>query len=483
MGSVPESPAPMFPQKPVADRWAFLFAVEKPLDAKLGSAPYAESGMRKLSATLAEVGIPRTHQFLLLGSHATRAVVDSRLRKLRKSVRKGDEILVALAGPTEGSAFLCWDALADDLPATSLSVPEMLGELASSKASQIVFLLDGSVPDLDAEFEKAPHSAALAAAEPGEASHPATEWQASVWLHLVTEAIAGKAAKSLARDGTLTIESLQRHIERELPRQLRRHLDPGATQTPQVFAVHGDLVLSKPDRSLVAPLLLDPARMRRVAFRGESTIRFKDLAGYRKTFQIPDNSGPSTRRFVAKISHADIRADVDSLFESSREHLGYRRKDLEVTAGQDGIGTVRGPDFEYTVSAAPDADDPSEVRFRREVGTFADVEFVRSEGFAAVFGKLFDQLVFEFAVPIDVSALVDRIEDRPAKGLRVDVSADGKSCEITLAGFSGKATIDRSSLVIHGRAGHPAELLEQFLQFWKTVGPVGEAPALPAAGR
>ena len=104
---------------------------------------------------------------------------------------------------------------------------------------------------------------------------------------------------------------------------------------------------------------------------------------------------------------------------------------------------------------------------------------VRGAAFELVFGKLFDQLAFEFAVPVDVGDLVDRLEDTPADGRKVSVESDGKACEITLSGFAGSVRVDRQALTIRGRAGTSGGLLDQFLAFVSSVGPLGEPLALP----
>ena len=124
-------------------------------------------------------------------------------------------------------------------------------------------------------------------------------------------------------------------------------------------------------------------------------------------------------------------------------------------------------------------DDPAEVLWRREVGQLHDPGFVRGEGFAAVFGGLFDKLVFEFSSPVDVAEFVDRVEDAPPEGAKVSVGSDADECEVTLAGFAGKVTVARQSLVVEGRAGSSAGLLDQFLAFLAKFGPLGEPQALP----
>ena len=72
----------------MADRWAFIVAVEKPLDPTLGATPYAETGAKAIADALTLAGYAKANQFVLLGPHATKTAIESRLRKLKKAVRK-----------------------------------------------------------------------------------------------------------------------------------------------------------------------------------------------------------------------------------------------------------------------------------------------------------------------------------------------------------------------------------------------------------
>lgn len=485
----------------MADRWALIVATDKFLDPNLVPVPYAESGAKALADALAAAGYPKANQVVLLGATATKTVVESRLRKLKKAVKRGDTLLAYWAGrgfSRGGEGYLaCWDTLPDDLADTSLTVADLMTALSGTKAEQVVVLLEtgtgadvgGFASHLDpAElaglFGESPKAVGLLAADAGEAAHPAASLKSAVWTHLLVEALSGHAAKIAGKDGGVTALALHRFVEDELPRVLRRHFEGGTVQTPRLFgeqnagAVVADLspLLGRADGGF----LLDPDRLRRVLFRSESSGRVKDLTHWRKTFDVPANAGPSSRKFVARIADPDVRADLDAVFEAAREHLGYRRKDVEVTTGPDGFGSVRTPDFEYTVTAALDKDEPTKVTWVREVGQFADPGFVRGPGFDALFGKLFDQLAFEFARPVDVEALVDRLEDRPPKGAKVTVASDGASCDVTLTGFAGRVTVTRHALTVRGRGGQSAGLLDQFLAFLQAVGPLGEPLMLPA---
>src|SRR5262249_44723146 len=146
-----------------------------------------------------------------------------------------------------------------------------------------------------------------------------------------------------------------------------------------------------------------------------------------------------------------------------------------------GLGFIRTPDFEYTVSLSVNPDEPTEVIWRREVGRLSSPEFVGSPGFQAIFGSMFDRLVFEFVQPVGVGEFVDRIEGAPAEGVRLGVTSDANAAEIALAGFEGRITVTPAAVTIQGRAGNSASLLQQFLAFLRKFSGLGEAKALPPA--
>lgn len=471
----------------MADRWALVVATDTFLDPALSPLAYAELGAKALAEALTAAGYPKERQTVLLGRHATKAVVESRLRRLRKAAGKSDSVLVYLAGRAADGRLAVADTLPDDLPGTALDPVGVLAELAASKAGQAVLMLEaGDGLDFDRLKAACDGSAKLvcltAADEEGE-PHAAAALKAPVWTHLLAEAFAGRGTAA-DRDGQLTAAGLQRFVEADVPRLLRKHLEPGLSQSPRLFgeanaaAVLADL--SHLTRGSDA--YLDPARLKRVLFRADSRGKVKELTDWRKTFTVPDAASPRNRKFVARIATPDIKADLESVYALCREHLGLKRKDLELTAGDDGFGSLRTPDFEYTVTVGLDPDEPDLVTWRREVGQFADPAFVTGDGFDAVFGKLFDELAFEFAAPVDVPRLIDRLEDRPPKGLKVQAASDGSACEVTLAGFVGRVTVGRQSLAVRGRPGDSAGLLEQFLRFLRAVGPLGEPVALPPAG-
>lgn len=448
------------------DRWVFAVGVEKPLHAALGIYAFADADALALA-----VGVSLSRQVILTGQHATLAAVRARLKRFKKAVKKGDTVLAAWLGPVADGRLVCWDTLPDDPAETALPAAEFVESLTASKAGRVVFLFGAGV-ELRGVIA-APH-AALLAARPEEPIPVAAAAKAGLWPQLIAEALAGKH-RAATVEGVLTAGSLQAFIEDELPRRLRRHLTPGVTQTPLLLGdAAAEIVNLSGTLSEDAGAVLDPARLRRVVFRGETTTRVKDLTDFRKGFQVPDYAGPGSKKFIRRIAEADVKADLEAVFAACREQFGYRRKDLELQTGSDGIGTLRTPDFEYNLMVDLDATDPSKVVWRREAGGFKNADAVRTPAFAAAFPSTFDSLVFEFAGKFDVSAFVDRLEDEPVPGATVNASGDGASCEVALKGFPGTVLVTKHALTVRGRAANAGGLLDVFLAFVRAFGVPGD---------
>jgi hypothetical protein len=439
--------------------------------------------------------------FLVAGTRTTKAVIESHLKRLPKLIGKADSLLVLVVSrgfTFKNAGYLaCADTITADPPGTAIGVRDLFEALRKAKCPETTVLFDvdplpgdadGLTPGLvPGELEHALGDeypfAGLLAAEPDARSFESAALRRGIWRHHLIEMFTGKVRSGVGKDGTLTAAALHEYLADSVPRTLRRTYDTPEEQTPVLLGESRAEQVVADLGKLLGPggELLDPTRMKRVVFRSETPGKIKDLGGYRKTHTLPERANEWARKYVARVAATDIKADLDNVFDMVREQFGYKRKDLDVSAERDGMGFIRTPDFEYTVSVAVNPDEPTEAVWRREVGRLSGPEFVRSDGFKAVFGGLFDRLVFEFAIPVDVADFVDRIEDRPPEGVKVGVASDANHAEIVLAGFAGKVTVTPESVVIQGRPGSSASLLEQFLAFLRKFSGLGEPKALPPA--
>lgn len=484
----------------MAERAAVLIAVETFYEAG-PPVSYAAADAAELARALPAAGYDAEQVLVLAGHRTTKAVIESHLARLPKLLGKPDSLLVLIVsrGFTRRNRgyIACADTIHADVTATAIAVADLVAALHKTRCPEITVLLDldplampgelapsGLCEDeLASLFEDSPSCVGLLASAPGERSFESAQLRHGIWRHHLVEAFTGKTRTGVNTNGTLTAGGLHEFLADAVPRTLRRTYETTQEQTPLLFGeAHAANAVAEL-ASLLGPGrdLLDPARMKRVVFRSESQGRVKDLGGFRKSHALPERANDWARKFVNRIAQPDIKADLDGTFEMLREAFGYKRKDLDVSAERDGLGFIRTPDFEYTVAVEVNANDPTEVLWRREVGRLRDPELVRSPAFASVFGSTFTTLAFEFAVPVDVAEFVDRIEDSPPDGVKVTVASGSDAAEVKLAGFTGNVTVTPHALEIAGRSGATAGLLDQFLNFLRTFAGLGEPRALPPA--
>ncbi len=484
------------------NRAALLIAVETFFEAG-PVVQYAAADCAELLRALPAAGYALERCTLLAAHRTTKAVIEATLKRLPKTVGDAESLLVLVVSRgfnVKGRGYIaCADTIAPDPTETALSITDLFAALNKVKAKEITVLIDTDPLTLaesklvhpgldDAELaellDKSPKCVGLLACAEGERSFESAQLRHGIWRHHLIEAFTGKTRSGVGKDGTLTAAALHEFLTDAVPRTLRRTYETPQEQTPEMHgAANAGVVVAELGKLLGSGGdLLDPTRMKRVVFRAESRSDVKNLSGYRKGQPIPDRANEWARKYVNRVAAGDIKTDLDNTFDMVRETFGYKRKDLDVSAERDGLGFIRTPDFEYTVSLSVNEDDPSEVVWRREVSRLSGPEFVRSEGFRDVFGTTFDRLVFEFAVPVDVADFVDRIEDAPPEGVKVSVASDSGAAVVGLAGFAGKVSVTRDAVTIEGQAGNPSSLMEQFLVFLRKFGGLGEPKALTSGG-
>jgi hypothetical protein len=481
----------------VADRASLIIAVESFSEAG-PPVTYAATDCAEFHRVLPAVGYNPQKCILISGSRTTKAVIESHLKRLPKLIGTVDSLLVFIVSrgfTHKGRGYLvCTDTINPDLTGTSLPIADLFEAIDRTKCQEVTFLLDidslivpGEIvragldeAELTKLFNAYPGYVGLLSTKPGGRSFESAQSRSGIWRHHLIESFSGKTSRGVGPDGFHSAASLQTFLLESVPQTLRKNYDLEHEQIPVLF---GEQYSFTPIADLGQLLgegrnLLDPARLKRVVFRSESVSRVKDLLGFRKTHTLPDRANEWARKYVNRIAVADLKADLDTVFDMVRAEFGYKRKDLDVAADRDGCGFIRTPDFEYVVSLALNPDEPTEVIWRREIGRLSGLEFIRSDGFQAVFSPMFDQLVFEFASSVNIGEFVDHLEDSPPDGVKIAVESDGTHAEITLTGFAGKVTLTPSIVTIQGQPGNTGSLLEQFLVFLRKLTRLGEPKAL-----
>lgn len=432
-----------------------------------------------VAAALTRLGVVDVTQ--LLGPQASKSAIESRVRKLAAATQPGDVVWFVYAGSAFASGvegyLECADTLDDDRRATSLALADIYRALTASGA-KLRFLLDATgVPDDEPLhlFPAHEDNILLVAAGFGEPSQAAGGHR--LWLQRVADALGGKVPEALA-DGELSADSLQAWLMEELPRVIRKAIAQPLPQTPRIYGSPG-VILARVAAAMAESPRLNLKQLKRIVFRGEKRDAVKNLAGFAKGFKLPEAATPSSQKWMHRLAADDLRAQIEETYNTLREHLGFKRKDLETTLAGEGVGFIRTPKFDYTLSVALDADDPTSVIWRREVSQIKNVDVLRTEAFQRVFAGTLDTLEFEFEKPIDVEALIDRIEDEPPPGVKVRVASDASTCDIAVQGFGGRIHVERSLLRVEGGVGlTPDSLVAQFFAFLVQFGGKKGLPAV-----
>jgi hypothetical protein len=481
----------------MADRLALIIAIESHQDPSLPTASHAETDAATLARALVPLGFPRTEQTILLGNQATRTAIASRLRKLVKNPPGSELLFVFFIGHAfaqEGHSYLaCHDTQPDDLAETSLPVKTLLDALTGSGCQRFVLFLDArtgladstfSVTEIESFFGQQPAGVAFLACDEREQSHFSGSLKSGIWLHHVLEALTAKAPRALEGGSLLTADSLQAHLEQEIPRTLRSTFREAPVQTPLRFgpATRGRFLVADVTGALTSSTPTADPRLqplKRGALRSETTGKVRSLAGFRKFHRLPERVNASSRKFVSDLAHDDVKQDVDEIYAALREALAYKRRDVEGSADRSS-GFVRTPDFEYAVSVDLADDDPTTIVWRREVASIRSPDVILSKPFQQVFGGIFDTLVFEFTRPFDLEAWVDCIEEQLPEGVKLRTSSDCSSCDVHVRGFAGVIRLFRDRVEIQGTKTPGSKgLVEAFLHFQDLFSGRRDLQALP----
>src|SRR5947209_11137092 len=482
----------------MGERVAFLVAVDRFQDAQLPTVDFAEADAAAFAATLTPLGFPAERQAVLVGNAATKTTVESRLRRLAKTLRPDDVLFLSLAGhgfTADGELFVtCADSQADDLAATSLALESLLDTVRAAKCRAVVFLDAGAWEGADPRTEEAMRRAfpeggpllCFSACAADETSHPAPLLRQRVWSHHLIEAFAGRAPLARVHRTQIRAASLQQYLAREVPRSLRKAFAPPVTQTPTAYGpVRPDVLLADLAPVLAAKAAAHPdvPPLGRVRLRAEARERVKELTGFRKGFRLPDRATPSSERFIAGLAAEDLDADTARTHGLIREHFGYKRRDVEVVPATEGRASIRTPDFDYHVSVRLDPADPTAVLWQRQVTHVQSADALFGPAFQTVFGALFTELAFESPAPTDVEELIDQIEEKRPEGVKLSYPADCAWCDLYFAGFPGAVRVERESLRITAPTAQtgPA-LVKIFLEFQNLFARACPVKALPVGG-
>lgn len=242
---------------------AILVGINAYNHPKLGALKFAENDAREMGDVLTAQGYMVE---VLTGAKATKAGVEGVLKRVIDECKKGDTVLVGLAG--HGLQFLgqadCFYVPVDGKPfkdetVSLVSLNGVYEQLDKSFAGIKVLLVDACRDDpsttrgIDADTAPRPPQgvAALFSCKAGERAFEHKDLQHGVFFHFVLEGLKGKAKDE---DGEVTFAGLTAYVSKNVSRTVPKLIAGGAEQSPTLQAKYSrEPILAKIDLKPVPP--------------------------------------------------------------------------------------------------------------------------------------------------------------------------------------------------------------------------------------
>jgi hypothetical protein len=485
---------------------ALIVGIEHYLDDGISSVPHAHTDATAFAHTLQAHGFDEADQHLLLNTQATKTQLDHHISLFLRGVQQDDTLFVYFAGHglaiNSQNYMLCHDSIPSRIDTTSIAIHDLLTEMHSSPCQRIALFLDcgHGGPELDgttrsgltamddeeltAFIESSEYHAVFSACRSDETSHSSDSLGHGIWAYHLIEALSG-AAPDACEATLITATSLQDYLSRSVPLTWRKVHTGRCEQTPRLLSMQNQTFIIGDIGPILAQQAEDaiPMQLDKVSLTHLSGGNVRSLSGFHSGHRVPDRVSSSCERFIHTLAAEELQELIDDTRQSLRTNMGYKRRDITVEPTVDGHARIITPDFDYTITITQNTAEPRDYVLEQWVGNFQNNTLITDERFTATFGHRFDTLIFEPTDSINVTDVVDQIEDSPTQGLSLqDYDDDCTYCTISIVGLDGHIQVEPGSLKVHfRRQTSPTHMLEAFATICEQLGTSITPRSLPDA--
>lgn len=225
----------------MSDKHALIIAVEDYHDNRFNPVKYAHADAVAIHGAFKLHGY--TNMDVVINTNATKAIVESKVRRFARTAVKGDELIFFYAGHgfAEGGKnyITCYDTQFDDMARTSVSLQYVMHEFNQSLCERKILFLDACNSGIPADassrgiysnlspeeikelLKDSQYCVAFASCKSDEESFSTPQLNHGIWSHHLIEALLGHANGALADGRLITGISLQNHLSYEVPRSVR----------------------------------------------------------------------------------------------------------------------------------------------------------------------------------------------------------------------------------------------------------------------
>ena len=475
--------------------FSILISVENYIDGRIRPVAYAENDSVELARAIDDIFIEDHLQRILINTRATKALIESQIRTQLNSLSDKDVLVFYYAGhgfAKDGMNYItCHDTNLSDLANTSIPVSWLFEQFRGSECHKIIMFLDscesgmladdsirGIFSDLTEEelnvfFNRAEHCVCFASCKPGQVSYPSTALKHGIWTYHLIEALRANEDSAMEKSHLITSSSLQNYLSENVPRTIRNTFSGTEIQTPWFFGAQSSEFLIADVTHILdrRKIEIDPteSQLKKARLFSERHLSIRRLSGFKSGHRVPDRVTGSTEGFVIDISEKELNEEFDGVFSNLKSEFKFKRRDIDIDYSEGSISAIT-PYFDYEVSISQNQEDPGMAVLLRQISNIREPGALFSEEFERVFKKAFDTLEFTFHKRVDLSDLVDRLEEIDDSRIDIDYDKDLLWCSIQIEGLSSIITITDNSISIEEQSKKsPQHLIDAFFEVQKQL--------------
>jgi len=473
----------------MGNKKALIIGVEKYQDQSIPQVDFAEADAKGIADALS-IHSYSDNTEILLSDKATKATIESRLRRICSFLSPEDEFVFFYAGhgfsETDHNYITGSDTQLGDLTSTSILLQDIFREIRMTGCQHVILFLDSCHSGIEIDssmrgiradmseaefrdfFRDSEYQVGFASCKSNEKSYSSGRLLHGIWSYHIIQALHGDAIDALDKGNLLTANSLQFYLSAEIPRTIRDTLTTPKKQTPSFFGcLTKDFIVADLDPIIsakTAETKIAFDQPDRIIFSGYDAGSVKSLSGFKKGHWVPKNVDSAAESYIARAASDDIKKEAERIFQAAKKAFGYERRDIKVDLDV-GMATVNCKDFEVGISISQNPDKASEYIITIDVWRFKSTELVLSHEFNEVFANTFNSIVFEYRSNIDIVKLIDAIEARKEKNIEIKYPTNYAYCTLNVQGLNERIEVEprRFSIVSYSIL-EPRELVNRLLE-------------------
>lgn len=219
-----------------------------------------------------------------------------------------------------------------------------------------------------------------------------------------------------------------------------------------------------------------------ISFIGAKAQALQQLSGWKKSYRLPDNLDGATQLFVARLAAEELKNDLDLMYAAIKGAFGFIRRDLDVSAPEDGTGAIITPYFTYSVTLSHNPNDREQGIWTRMVDAIHATGPIASPAFARVFDGMFSTVQSSLPTDVDIEEFIDAVEAAKIPGLNIFYDREATYCQLQLKELGGRVTLTSRTLsIVHDLPKKTGDLLESFETLRKFAAK-HNVPGIPSPG-